>query len=86
LHVPDVVIVVGFIVGFLLSMIGWRRSFIDGRWRRRRRRRRWLLFIFIVIDGMIGLDIDPVGWMALTSASILVNAENGGQTNGHQIG
>jgi hypothetical protein len=35
---------------------------------------------------MIGLDIDPVGWMALTSASILVNAENGGQTNGHQIG
>ena len=76
LHVPDVVVVV-FMV--FVAIVG--------------RCRRLLLlllllrhFIFIVIDGMIGLDIDPIGWMTLTSASIFVNAENGGQTNGHQIG
>ncbi len=38
------------------------------------------------MDGMIGLDVDPIGWIALASSSVFVDAENGRQANGHQIG
>ena len=95
-HVPyvAVVVVVAIVVGLLpigiqlvfARSVGCRRLFVRHLWSRWLANKRRLFSQFVVLDGMIGLDVDPVGWITLASPSVFIDTENSRQANGYQIG